>query len=660
MADDPFEKLRSLNIPPAAMQGRDQQAVLAGLRKQVGLPEQSQFVRDVLLRQGLGQGVLLGAGDEAEAFARSKLFGTDYDQELAKVRGELAVAKAERPIATTAAEVAGSIAPALGITALTGGAALPAYAAASLPARIGLMAVQGALGGVIQGGAEGFLKGEGSAADRLDKAAEGALMGAAIGAPLGAAMPVAGAAFRAVSRTPEQMAAARVQSVMKEAGTTPEDLLRQYQQQQARGVKPEVLGELVSPMSPIVRETERLANAPGSRLMAEGLEQRALQQGQRVEEGFRAAIGQQKNLFDAFDDLANFRMQQAKPLYEASLPGKARSSEMDEFLLDLYSKEAPLFRSAKRISELRDVNPSSIVKRDADGNLSIARDYTYAEVDVLQKALGDARQKAFASGEVELGNALKAKHQKLLDIAESGSDQYRAARAIWSDTGSAKRAMESGTNFLKQRAELTSRELDRMPQADKEAYLVGVFDAVNDIILGRTAAQGGTKIKDITSAFQTGKAQKQIEAAIKAVTNDPVQAKAIVDNLMDNIARESRMMLTRAGTKGSRTAPMTQETASFVENISPMAGFAGELASGGPTMGMLARAAKGIGERISTGMTQAKQAQTNELLGKLFLSTNEADIAEALRRLQQVQTQPQMPGVIQKGLLGGALGGIGQ
>jgi len=59
-------------------------------------------------------------------------------------------------------------------------------------------------------------------------------------------------------------------------------------------------------------------------------------------------------------------------------------------------------------------------------------------------------------------------------------------------------------------------------------------------------------------------------------------------------------------------------------------------------------------------MTQARQAQTNELLGKLLLSTNEADIAAALRRLQQVQTQPQMPGVIQKGLLGGALGGIGQ
>lgn len=653
MADDPFEKLRGLNIPASATQGRDQQAIMAGLRQQYGLPSQSQFVRDVLLRQGLGQGVLLGAGDEAEAFARSKLFGTDYDQELAKVRGELAVAKAERPIATTAAEVAGSIAPALGITALTGGAALPAYAAASLPARIGLMAGQGALGGVIQGGAEGFLKGEGSAADRLDKAAEGALVGGAIGAPLGAAMPVAGAAFRAVSRTPEQMAAARVQSVMKEAGTTPEDLLRQYQQQQARGVKPEVLAEVLPPTSPIVRETERLATAPGSRAMAEGLEQRALQQGPRVEQGFQQAIGQQKNLFSALDDLQAIRQEQARPLYRAVEPTSARSADMDDFLLNIYSKEPAVFRRAKRYSELENIDPASIIKRDANGNLSIARDYTYAEVDAMQKALKDASESAFRANETELGLALKNRHNKMIDLAESGSDQYRAARSIWADTSSAKRAMEEGRQFLAQRTEKTERSIEKMSQADKEAYLVGVFDAVNDIIMKKTVGQ------DVTRAFQSGHAKNRIEAAIKAVTNDPAQAKAITDSLMENIARESRMMLTRAGTKGSRTQPLQAETASFLEQISPMAGMAGELASGGPSMNMLARAARGIGERISTGMTQAKQAQTNELLGKLFLSTNEADIAEALRRLQQAQPAPSYPGVIQRGLLGGALAGTG-
>jgi len=649
MADDPFEKLRSLNIPPAAMQGRDQQAVLAGLRKQVGLPEQSQFVRDVLLRQGLGQGVLLGAGDEAEAFARSKLYGTNYDEELARVRGELSIAKAERPTSMTAAEVVGSFAPAVGITALTGGAAAPAMAA-TLPARIGLMAGQGALGGVIQGGVEGYLKGEGSAAQRLDKAAEGAMVGGGIGAAVGGALPVAGAAFRAVSRTPEQLAAARLQGVMKEAGTTPDDLLRTYQQQQARGVKPEVLAEVVPPTSPIVRETERLATAPGSRGMAEALEQRALSQGQRVEEGFQQAIGQQKNLFAALDDLKAVREQQARPLYRAADPISARTDTMDDLL-----KRVPksVFGEIEQAAGIGQTAPKAIVEI-GDNGAQVVRNYTYAEVDAIQRALDDAASAAYRGGKGNLGNKLAGLRDDIVNAAEAGSQEYRAARQIWAGSQSAERAMDQGRNFLKQRAELTTRAIDKMSQADKEAYLVGVFDAVNDVILGKLPG------RDVTQAFKSGKAQNQIEAAIKAVTNDPAQAKAITQSLMDNIARESRMMLTRAGTKGSRTQPLQAETAGFLEQISPMAGFAGELASGGPTMGLMARAARGIGERISTGMTQARQAQTNELLGKLLLSTNEADIAEALRRLQQVQTQPQMPGVIQKGLLGGALAGVNQ
>jgi hypothetical protein len=649
MADDPFEKLRSLNLPAGAAQARDQQAIMAGLRQQYGLPSQSQFVRDVLLRQGLGQGVLLGAGDEAEAFARSKLYGTNYDEELARVRGELSIAKAERPTSMTAAEVVGSFAPAVGITALTGGAAAPAMAA-TLPARIGLMAGQGALGGVIQGGVEGYLKGEGSAADRLDKAAEGALMGGGVGAAIGGALPLAGAAFRAVSRTPEQMAAARLQGVMKEAGTTPEALLAQYQQQQARGVKPEVLAEMLPPTSPVVRETERLATAPGSRGMAEGLEQRALSQGQRVEQGFQQAIGQQKNLFSALDDLKAVREQQARPLYKAADPLSARTETMDDLL-----KRVPksVFGEIEQAAGIGQMAPKAIVEI-GDNGAQVVRNYTYAEVDAIQRALDDAASAAYRGGKGNLGNKLAGLRDDIVGAAEAGSQEYKAARQIWAGSQSAERAMDQGRNFLKQRAELTTRAIDKMSQADKEAYLVGVFDAVNDVILGKLPG------RDVTQAFKSGKAQNQIEAAIKAVTNDPAQAKAITESLMDNIARESRMMLTRAGTKGSRTQPLQAETAGFLEQISPMAGFAGELASGGPTMGLMARAAKGIGERISTGMTQAKQAQTNELLGKLLLSTKQSDIEEALKRLQQVQTQPQMPGVIQKGLLGGALGGIGQ
>jgi hypothetical protein len=650
MADaNPFEELRKLNLPAGAATARDQQTVMAGLRQQYGLPSQSSFVRDVMLRQGLGQGVLLGGGDEAEAFARSKLYGTDYDQELSRIRGEMSVAKAERPTAMTAAEVVGSFAPAIGITALTGGAAGPAMAA-TLPARIGLMAGQGALGGVIQGGAEGFLKGEGSAAERLDKAAEGAMMGGGVGAAIGGALPVGGAAVRAFTRSPEQLAATRLQGVMKEAGTTPEALLAQYQQQQARGLKPEVLGEMLPPTSPVVRETERLATAPGSRGMAEGLEQRALSQGQRVEEGFQQAIGKQQNLFTALDDLKAARQQQAAPLYKAVDPLNARTETMDDLL-----KRVPksVFGEIEQAAGIGQTAPKAIVEI-GDNGAQVVRNYTYAEVDAIQRALDDAASSAYRGGKGNLGNKLAGLRDDIVGAAENNSDQYRAARQIWAGTKSAERAMDQGRNFLKQRAELTERAIDRMSQADKESYLIGVFDAVNDVILGKLPG------RDVTQAFKSGKAQNQIEAAIKAVTNDPAQAKAITESLMDNIARESRMMLTRAGTKGSRTQPLQAETAGFLEQISPMAGFASELAQGAPAAGLLARAAKGVGERISTGMTQAKQTQTNELLGKLLLSTKQSDIEEALKRLQQIQQPNQMPGVIQKGLLGGALAGIGQ
>ena len=415
-------------------------------------------------------------------------------------------------------------------------------------------------------------------------------------------------------------------------------------------MKPEVLAEMLPPTSPVVRETERLATAPGSRGMAEGLEQRALSQGQRVEQGFQQAIGQQKNLFSALDDLKAVREQQARPLYKAADPLSARTETMDDLL-----KRVPksVFGEIEQAAGIGQMAPKAIVEI-GDNGAQVVRNYTYAEVDAIQRALDDAASAAYRGGKGNLGNKLAGLRDDIVNAAEAGSQEYKAARQIWAGSQSAERAMDQGRNFLKQRAELTTRAIDKMSQADKEAYLVGVFDAVNDVILGKLPG------RDVTQAFKSGKAQNQIEAAIKAVTNDPAQAKVITESLMDNIARESRMMLTRAGTKGSRTQPLQAETAGFLEQISPMAGIAGELATGGPTMGLMARAAKGIGERISTGMTQAKQAQTNELLGKLLLSTKQSDIEEALKRLQQVQTQPQMPGVIQKGLLGGALGSIGQ
>ena len=92
-----------------AVEPRDQAAMLAQMRTQAGLPEQSSFIGDVLGRQFLGQGVLMGSGDEAEAAARSIARGTRYDDELAYVRQKNAITRAERPMWSTPPAISAAV-----------------------------------------------------------------------------------------------------------------------------------------------------------------------------------------------------------------------------------------------------------------------------------------------------------------------------------------------------------------------------------------------------------------------------------------------------------------------------------------------------------------------------------------------------------------------
>jgi hypothetical protein len=241
--------------------------VNAQLRARAGLPEQSSFIGDVLGRQLIGQGLLMGAGDEAEALARSIARGTSYADELASIREQLSITRAERPKSSMAAEVAGSVLPAIGLTALTGGAAAPAVAGRTLglAQQIGRMAGTGAAVGGVQGGIEGFAKSEAeTASGRLDKAAEEALQGMAFGGAVGAAIPAAGAAYRSFSRSPQELAGNVLQRSLQQEGMSADDLLRAYQTRQATGVKPEIVSEVLPPNSALEAQARMVAQTPGA------------------------------------------------------------------------------------------------------------------------------------------------------------------------------------------------------------------------------------------------------------------------------------------------------------------------------------------------------------------------------------------------------------
>ena len=113
--------------------------------------------------RSLGQGLLFGFADEAEAFARSLVGTEDYQTNLEKVRLELDEFREQAPIAAYGAEILGSIPTALG--------------GAGLLARAGLKGAGKV--GAIESGIYGVGAGEG-AEDRIQSGLMGAAAGGAI------------------------------------------------------------------------------------------------------------------------------------------------------------------------------------------------------------------------------------------------------------------------------------------------------------------------------------------------------------------------------------------------------------------------------------------------------------------------------------------------
>tara|TARA_R110000772_G_scaffold244895_1_gene358309 strand:+ start:1232 stop:2812 length:1581 start_codon:yes stop_codon:yes gene_type:complete len=120
-------------------------------------------------RMFLGQGLALGFGDELESAGRALFSDKDYNEILNEVRGELNQFKEDRPVASTVAELAGSLG--------TG-----AFGIGRTVAKTALKS--GALGGIYGAGATDTGEDEFSkdALGRIENAVNSALFSAGIGA----------------------------------------------------------------------------------------------------------------------------------------------------------------------------------------------------------------------------------------------------------------------------------------------------------------------------------------------------------------------------------------------------------------------------------------------------------------------------------------------
>lgn len=431
-------------------------------------------------RAALGQGLMMGWGDEAEAWLKSKMGEGSYEDNLRKIRGEYGQFSAEHPIASGVAEFAGAAAPAVGAMFLPGGQALGATTGLKALAMLSAMgATQGAVSGA--GSAEEGRRGEGAGA------------GAVIGGITGVAAPMAlrggsaGAKWLRDRLAPTEAtiatrAAEKMTRAMDEGSVTPQgikDLLEQDRALQVPSVVANVNPALVDLAEAVAQRTGK-----GARKVEETLTKQKLGTRERT----YSKVQKNLNPGDYYEDLAKLQEEmrtRAGPLYErAYAHGEVTDPAVLEFLKLPQFKQAEI--EARKLLEAEGRKlPSTTqatLSRDVSGALGVdivkIEKPTVEHLDQIKRGLDALIEKetdAVTGKTTSLGRVYTKSKNDFLTALDAAVPDYELARGVYRGGAELQDAMRKGLNeFGKLDHEQVVKMVGGMSASEKEAFRTGV------------------------------------------------------------------------------------------------------------------------------------------------------------------------------------------
>ena len=586
----------------------------------------------------LAQGILLGFGDEAEAYVRSTFSGQDRDELLAEIRKDIAQYGAARPKTATALEIGGAVLPSLIPAGLVARGAMAGAGAAGL----GATAARGAAAGAVEGGIAGFGAGEGGLAPRLESAATGAALGGA----LGGAVPFAAAGAADIGRRAldglglsgaeraRTLAERRVGKALEREGLTPETAMGTLEKAQAAGapMMPADIGEAT-------RGAAYAAQAvPSARRtgVLEALMERSVEQGSRIADttaekmDAAGAYG-----LDYLDDIYESASEKFKPLYEAA-DVDVSSEPFRKYANRRVFKDA--FRAIQSradtlgeapIKDLEtalagDVVPTSYLQKIAQGLDRVIAQNT----DTVTGKLNDR-----AKDVLTVRNEFKS---VLGDLNEA----YAKADSQFADMMDLRRAFDVGDAFEKLDPQQFARKVKAMTPDEVEAMKVGMLTRIRNI------ASGSDRTDYVQRLFGSPKRREALKQAFPSE-----QAFNNFESYMNAEAAIQRTQRRVLG--GSDTQRNIQEMAE--QGVDPatllqlMTGGRGEAVR--QAAGALSSRMQGIGAPVAEQMSDILFAQglpaQRQAMGRLSARQMQD---EMLRR--RLTVQPELYG----GILGAAIG----
>lgn len=463
-------------------------------------------------RAAVGQGLMMGWGDEAEAWLRSKLGQGEYQDLVNRIRKEYGAYSEQNPVTSALAEFGGGVAPGVAMMFVPGaqpaGAAQMTTAGTSALARLAARPIAKS---TAAGAGTGAISGAGSATEgeRGSGAASGAAYGTAFGLAIPPALRTAGGVknwlmdrlFPSAQRT-ETKAAEKMTSAMAESGMTPKDIEKKIAQDRKLGV-PSTVANTDAALTDLA-ETVAQRTGAGTRKVEKKVAQQQAGAKERTYQQVRKGL-QPDDFYGEEERLLNDLRTKSAPAYKTAYAvGEVDDPQIMEMLAlpqfrgawatarsiaetDAAAAKVNAMRSGQPFNadefKLRDVYS---IKYDDMGN-PIGVDVTGTVPDVrtldyMKRALDAQVNAAYKSDNAATtanANAMKQLRDALRDRTKEIVPEYQAALQTYKGDREILDALRSGyDDFNKLDHEEVIKLVGGMSPAEKEAFRTGVVRGI--------------------------------------------------------------------------------------------------------------------------------------------------------------------------------------
>lgn len=595
-------------------------------------------------RAVVGQGVGMGWGDEAEAWLRSKLPGSEgYSAELAKINNEYAQYSKEHPVMAPALEFTGGAAPALAamlVTPSTGGAAAP-VATSALSRLAANPYVRGAATGALTGGVSGA-----GAAQPGDRGA-GATSGAVIGTVLGGAIPAVIRGGGTVAKwlreriapsdaTETQAALGKISQAVTNAKLTPKQVGEKVLADRARGI-PSTMANADPSLADLTEAIVR-RSGPSARVVEKKLGEQVTGARERVHSRTSKDLGG-GNYYADEEALIQGMRERARPAYDAAYGFGAvddpivnetlRNPKFQEF----WKKARDIADTEALAARLRGEDPSKFAlpeiytpsgKFGANGDeiLELTKFPDVRTLDYIKRGIDatiDAGYNSAKGMSAEEATGLKKLRNVYLDAIDNATggenSLYRQARQSYAGDAEVLKAMRAGMNdFDKLNHEQVANAVGKMGDSEKDAFRTGVVRNLYGRIMNPTG-----NINTAREIIGSPEAQ----AKLQPLFDSPAK----FDLFKSALERESQLFHQSNRILGGAAAGTRGQAGNIAEGGSGVGEAIGHAITGGPDRSLMSMAAR-VARSVS--MTDDVAEKT----AKLLMSSDPHEVAAAVKLIE--------------------------